>query len=53
MTKEERAKETKRWMDWYYNRGGREKVLAKRRNQGYLSKEKYLELTQQNINKQH
>lgn len=33
MTKEER----KKWyQDWYWNRGGREKVLKRRRERGFL-----------------
>ncbi len=37
--------ETDRWMDWYRNRGGREKVLAKRRAMGFMTKKEYEELT--------
>lgn len=43
---EQNNKPISRWMQWY-NNGGREKVLARRRAQGYLSKKEYLELTKQ------
>lgn len=41
------TKETKRWMDWYNNKGGREKVLAKRKAQGWMNKKEYEELIAQ------
>lgn len=46
MTKEERAKEAKRWMDWYYNRGGREKVLARRNKYKGFTKQEYLKMVE-------
>jgi hypothetical protein len=33
-------KDTARWMDWYWNKGGREKCLARRSTKEYRIKEK-------------
>lgn len=41
---EQKDKPLSRWMQWY-NNGGRESVLARRRKQGYLNKREWLELT--------
>jgi hypothetical protein len=41
---EQENKPLSRWMQWY-NNGGRESVLARRRKQGYLNKKEWLELT--------
>lgn len=43
MTKES----SKKWMDWYRHRGGREKVLAKRKETCWMSKKEYERLTAQ------
>ncbi len=36
---------SKRWMDWYHNKGGKDKVNALRKSRNWMTKKEYEELT--------